>query len=86
MVVQITDYGQLAPVERRIAQTISTVFGHEFESYEVATRATNNDFRVNDLHQASLSLQRYDQFTALMIANLLALAHSFNQHLPHLRS
>ncbi len=55
MVVQITAYGQLAPVERRIAQTIGAIFGHEFESYEVAARATNNDSRVNDLHRASLS-------------------------------
>ena len=50
VVAQIARDCQLAAVERRIAQAVDAVLGHDLQRHEVPARAADDDFRVDDLH------------------------------------
>src|SRR2546430_12949409 len=46
----IAGHGELASVERRIAETVDAVLGNNLQRHEVSARAADNYFRVDDLH------------------------------------
>ena len=47
---QIAGDGQLAAVERRVAETVDAVLGLELQRDEVAPRAADDDLAAGDLH------------------------------------
>jgi len=50
MVGQIARDGELATVERRVAQPVHAVFGDDLQRHEIPARAADDDFRVDDSH------------------------------------
>ncbi len=44
--------GQLASVQRRIAQAVNAVFGHQLQRHEVAAGATDDHLGVDDAHDS----------------------------------
>jgi hypothetical protein len=53
VIAQVARHRELAAVQRRIAKTVHTVFGHELERDEVPSGTADDDFRVCDAHKES---------------------------------
>ena len=47
---QVAGHGQLAAVERRVAEPVHAFFGHDLQRDEVAARTRDDDLRVDDFH------------------------------------
>ena len=65
VVTQVRCDGELASVERRVAQSVDAVFGLELERDEVAPRAADDDLAADDLHsspQADLKVRSHDHY------------------------
>ena len=50
---QVAGHGQLAPVERGVAEAVDAVLGLELQRDEVASRATRDDLAAGDSHEGS---------------------------------
>ena len=50
MIAQIAGDGELASVERRVADAVETVFGDELQRDEVAAGTADDDFAFDDAH------------------------------------
>src|ERR1700680_905723 len=50
MVTQVTCDGEFAPVQRRIAQAINSIFSDQFERDKIPAGTTSNYLRLNNFH------------------------------------
>ena len=51
VIAQVAGDGELAAIQRRVAQPVDAVLRYNLQGDEVSARAADNHFRVDDLHR-----------------------------------